>query len=50
MKPLIALLLAFCITVHAGPAEQAQQSAAADVVTTGVGLALGAGTKSQDGL
>ncbi len=50
MKRLAVLLLAFCLTVHAGPAEQAQQSAAADVVTTGVGLALGAGTKSQDDL
>ena len=30
MKPLVALLLAFCLTVHAGPAEQAQQSAAAN--------------------
>ena len=50
MKPLVALLLAFCLTVHAGPAEQAQQSAAADVVTTGVGLALGAAEANPLGL
>ena len=50
MKPLVALLLAFCLTVHAGPAEQAQQSAAADVVTTGVGLSLGAAEANPLGL
>ena len=50
MTPLVALLLAFCLTVHAGPAEQAQQSAAADVVTTGVGLALGAAEANPLGL
>ena len=50
MKPLVALLLAFCLTVHAGPAEQAQQSAAADVVTTGVGLSLGAAETNPLGL
>ena len=50
MKPMVALLLAFCLTVHAGPAEQAQQSAAADVVTTGVGLALGAAEANPLGL
>ena len=50
MKPMVALLLAFCLTVHAGPAEQAQHSAAADVVTTGVGLALGAAEANPLGL
>ena len=50
MKPLAAILLTLCLTAQADPAQRAQEAAAADVVTTGVGLALGAAEANPLGL
>jgi len=50
MRIIVALLLTLCLTARADPAGQAQHAAAADVATTGVGLALGAAEANPLGL
>lgn len=50
MKPLVALLLAFCLTAQADPSQRTQEAAVADVATTVMGLSLGAAEANPLGL